>query len=436
MAWVGALSIQVPAVIIPGIRFAISDVFLVPMTALVLLGAAPRARRRSKSPALRTGNLSVAIVVFAFLFLTLGNAMEYQNVGKLTSWTVVNKDIGLICLTVSYFVGLRLLDSRRRLYRIVEAFLVSGLVLNSFAVFGGALYYAFGIGNEMIRVGSSLRLCGFMMNPSSYGGWLLCVVSLQAAVLIGQSADIVRMSRKLQWMNLVLAVVAMVMTVSRSAYLGCLAAVFAVMFFGRARHALMLLTAGACAVGFVIVLMLNSTASGIINDFRLHVYNDTTIDERMTANEVGLGMVADSVANIYIGIGVGTFLERSGERDDTKGIMIHNTFLWILVELGVVGLLALLAILGAAFRNCWRVARRRGSERPIAVGVCCALIGSMFWFLGTEGLWHRHVWFLLLLSEAAVRTCANLDGSRTPLRGGDWRGKRQVVAQFDCAAPS
>src|ERR1022692_676065 len=231
MGWVGALSIQMSVSSIDFLRPAISDAFLVPMTALVVLGMGPGLRRCSRKSRPPTGNLGAAIVAFGFLFLTLGTTMEYYNIGMFTSWTLVNKDIGLICLVVAYFIGVRLIDSELRLYRIVEVFVVSGFVLNTLAVIGGVLMYAFGIGNDMLREGTTLRLCGLMINPGSYGGWLLCLFSLQLALLLDTSGRIVRMSRKLQWSNVVLAAVGIIMTISRSAYIGFLVALLAIALF-------------------------------------------------------------------------------------------------------------------------------------------------------------------------------------------------------------
>jgi hypothetical protein len=354
--------------------------------------------------------LGNALMAFGILFLTLGNFVAYQNTGALTSWTLGNKDSGLVILLLSYIIGVRLVNTRARLYRVVEVFVVSGFVINVCAVIGGVLRYTFGIANDMVRVGSSLRLCGLMINPSSYGGWLLCVMSLQAALLIEGSTGIVRMPRTLQWINLVLAVVGIVMTTSRSSYIGCLPAMLAIMYFGRPRKMVAVLLVGACALGLVGMIVSNSNQARISNDLDSLVNNQTTINERFESNQRALDMLAESPVNIVTGIGIGTFLVRFESRSRVP-LIIHNTFLWILVELGAGGLLVLLCILGAAVRNCLRVARWRGPERGIAVGVCCALVGTMFWFLGTEGLWHRHVWFLFILSEAALRVC-----SRPPTR--------------------
>ncbi len=130
-----------------------------------------------------------------------------------------------------------------------------------------------------------------------------------------------------------------------------------------------------------------------------------TIAERLDANKAALHMYLDRPSTVIFGTGVGVFSAHS-QRILGTAVIIHNDFLWLLVEAGPLGLLLFSAIFLVSLRNCFAVARARTTDSPIAIGLACALMGTLAWTMGTEGLWHRHVWFLLALSESCYRWCA------------------------------
>jgi O-antigen ligase len=116
-------------------------------------------------------------------------------------------------------------------------------------------------------------------------------------------------------------------------------------------------------------------------------------------------MYLGSPASVMLGIGVGT-INDAGPDFLGNHLIIHNDFLWLLVEGGPITLVLVTVIFAASLRNCFVAARARGADSPIAIGVGCALIGTLAWTVGTEGLWHRHVWLLLALSEACYALSA------------------------------
>jgi O-antigen ligase len=177
----------------------------------------------------------------------------------------------------------------------------------------------------------------------------------------------------------------------------------AMLFFHRGRAASRLII-----ISLVVMATVFGTLSWVAQSesttvlFRSFAENEKSVDDRINVNSAAIQMFMESPVSVLSGIGVGTFFVRSKELLGIA-LIIHNTFLWLLVEVGVLGFAVFLSVMASAFRNALLVAKANVLESPIAVGVFCALCATAGWFLGTEGLWHRHVWFLFVLSEVCFR---------------------------------
>ena len=196
---------------------------------------------------------------------------------------------------------------------------------------------------------------------------------------------------------------ACLMTQSRSALVGLVTGLLGLLVFFRVKASVRLLGVGlAVLVGMMAVLYVHAFSSKTVSDFWSTELNSTNFALRIDANRAAMNMYLESPVNALLGIGIGTFVSRAQQYIGLP-LIIHNDFLWLLVEAGPLGLCLFCAILFVTFRNCVVVARAGMGEGPIAIGIACALIATLGWMLGTEGLWHRHVWFLLALSEVCYR---------------------------------
>ena len=292
------------------------------------------------------------------------------------------------------------LNTRGRIHSIVNIFVMSALIINVLAVVGGIAFYVFGIQNPMLRESQGYRLVGPMINPGSYGAFTSSALAIQLALLLGKSKTI-SLSRSLQWTNVVLLSLATIMTFSRSALLGFLVGVVAVCVFYW-RQAGVRLVVLACVVTCLMSAILIWSPVGKEIQFRRQMLDSRTIYQRVDINSVAIDLLVSEPRGFVTGVGVGTFLVAS-ERALGIPLVIHNTYLWLLVETGVFVLALGLAVLGAGLGYAVRVARARTREGPIAIGIVGALAGTLMWCMGTEGLYHRHVWFLLALSAACYR---------------------------------
>ncbi len=397
--WIAFLSVQLNyQIVFSDFRPALSDLFVPSMA----IGALFYLARRGDSRRGGASVLSTLVLGFVAVFLTVGNLVTFVALGTLPQWTWLNKDIGLIDLIVCYFALLRLLDTREKLHAAVRVFVLSGSLINLVAIVGGIARYAFGIPNMMMRQSSSTRLVGFMINPGAYGGFALCILLIQFSLLLGGS-ELLRLPRWAQHLNVALLGMACLMTQSRSTLVGLVTGLLGLLVFFRVKASVRLLGLGlAVLVGMIAVLSVYAFSSKTVSDFWSTELNSANFALRIDANRAAMNMYLESPANALLGIGIGTFSSRAQQYIGLP-LIIHNDFLWLLVEAGPLGLCLFCAILFVTFRNCIVLARAGMDERPIAIGVACALLATLGWMLGTEGLWHRHVWFLLTLSEVCYR---------------------------------
>lgn len=427
LGWVALLGVQLNTqLFFSGFRPALSDLF-VPSLALSLLLVKPESGSMLRA---RRSRLPAAVLLFAGLFLILGNTFAYLDLGTIPQWTWLNKDIGLLNLLFCFFAMLQLLNSSERLLAITRVFVLSVSALNVVAVAGGIARYAFGIPNMMMRENTSLRLVGFMVNPNSYGGFVLCVLLMQFALLLSRSR-LLPLPRRAQQLNLVLLGMACVMTLSRSTLLGLAMGMIGLLWFYRFKGSMRLMGwAVVVLAGMTALVSWYAASPGTSSVFWDNELNTRTITDRLDSNKAALDMlVRGSPLRVVTGVGVGTFLTRSQQYIGIP-LLIHNDFLWLLVETGLWGLLLFGAMMLTSLRNCVEVARLGAAESAIAISVACALVGTLGWMLGTQGLWHRHVWFLLALSEA----CYRLRRKDVPAFSAHQPGRFQQAPSFVYAA--
>jgi hypothetical protein len=97
------------------------------------------------------------------------------------------------------------------------------------------------------------------------------------------------------------------------------------------------------------------------------------------------------------GIGLGTFFASSAA-DFGVPLIIHNTFVWFLVELGPIGLLLLTLIWGQAASNLFAARRYQDYRRHVATGAIAALAGLTVFCLFNEGFYQRQLWIVLVIA--------------------------------------
>ena len=126
--------------------------------------------------------------------------------------------------------------------------------------------------------------------------------------------------------------------------------------------------------------------------------NTRGLNDRVAIASAGLTAYRRDVPSLLLGIGLGTFYATSAA---TFGVplIIHNTFIWFLVELGPIGLMVLLWFWGRTIVNLWVAAFTRNGGEYLAYGAMAALAGLTMFCLLNEGFYQRQLWLVVALAD-------------------------------------
>ena len=278
-----------------------------------------------------------------------------------------------------------------------------------FAVFVAGALVSAAVGFLNGSAAEAGRLDGSGVNANNLGELLVAAVMLAAG--LGASRTVIPPGRALAFVAAGLGVLALLATVSRGALVGLLVALaVAPLLIGPGRRALaatLVILAAGLAVGYVATVapreqverLTTADASG---SGRSDIW---TVGMRMVRDNPIQGVGAGNYANssIHYLLEPGTLLRSDYIVDDPKAA--HNVYLQTVAELGVIGLLLFLAIVGAALRALVGAARAfrrlgdRGMEvlsRALLIGLCGLLAALTF----STAIYSKQLWLLLALSVA------------------------------------
>jgi len=211
---------------------------------------------------------------------------------------------------------------------------------------------------------------------------------------------------------------------SRSGTLAALAGILACAFLRRrdawvtaARTTYVVLALVVAGV-LAIATDTGARAAGVLWE---HVWRTFTIDSRFSL----YGRALDEfIEHPIAGLGIGGFndlntwnLWHGGEH-----FAVHNTYLWALVDMGVPGGVALVALIGGGIWRAVRAARRRGAPEAAAV-IAAGLIAFAVFDLFIDGFYQRQFW---LLVACALGLPARRPVARRPPTWEWWRRRQQT----------
>ncbi len=308
--------------------------------------------------------------------------------------------IFLLVLCVSSLESISLQHSIKELLKWVEVLVLYTLVSNevsgrwrgvlvytllgagALAALQGIYQFLFQVGpEEFVLFGRFMRAYGTFEQPNPYGGYLGLTLPLAAGLVF---AWIVPMGRRISAKWLVwaggtgaLMAAALVMSWSRGAWLGFGAALGVMIIAVVARSGRAAVLGMVLAVLLVYLLLAGGMSvlpQSLIQRFAdfapyLGVADVRGIEvtdanfavlERMAHWQAALGMWAD---HPWLGVGTGNYEVAYAQYALPQWSLplghAHNYYLNIGAEAGLIGLLAYLALWGAALMFCWRAARRR-----------------------------------------------------------------------------
>ncbi len=273
--------------------------------------------------------LGVILIVF------LGYAIGYFRYGYL-SWAFYNRLVGL-GLLASYFVsGTAFFHFRgdEGFYSLSKVFFISISVM---IVIEYLMRVVFHVDVVSVFGWDSPRWLGLFANPNAYAFFLLCCFPI-IFIFSGFSKDI--RSAFVSVIPAAIVLVAVYFTGSRAAYgaLGVLVLFLSARFF-RKLVLTIVVSFVLIAIFHVIPIVLEIIFSGINGSRFSYIINNTTVSgllsvqgDRMLGVIEGWRMFLDYP---LFGAGLGAFYH--SQTNSGIPLVIHNSFLWVLAEFGVVG---------------------------------------------------------------------------------------------------
>jgi hypothetical protein len=308
-------------------------------------------------------------------------ALNSLVLGSLSRYAVVNKVGGLALLVLSchaVFIVVRRAgpDLVPRLLRaMVNVTAVTAAIGIAVLVWRGSVRLPLGI-----RVNPyDPRVSGLMVDPNAFGA--LVAVCLVICVVNWRSDD--RPRPWLAWARLVTLGTALVMSYSRTAWI---AAGFGLLVWYASSSTRTRLRLGAGIGALAVVAMWRGLTLPLDPALAGRQF---TIDQR---TEGALSALADFGRSPVFGIGVGNHVAENS-------FIVHNTYMWVLSELGIVGLAVFAFAVYGVVTSLWSIDR---AHRVVQRTLVCALAVMAVTALGIEALYQRHLWLLFGLTYAAA----------------------------------
>lgn len=343
------------------------------------------------------------LMVFA-----VGTFMTALHSGQLSRYVVLNKDIGLLLLFFTYVVIVSAATDWERVRTILRVFVISVVFQNVIAVAAFFITYFFAIETPFTRYGGT-RLSGMLIDANAYGG-LLCMT---LAICEGASFGPRPLFRGLPlfFCRLTLSM-GILLTFSRSAWLGLLVALLWLCIV-RPKAAVWLVSAGLAGVSAALLFRGSR--------FLELLANMASRPEQVTGR---LALIHESLADFarhpFWGGGIGNFQE-------VQGVIPHNTALWFLADMGMVGLIVLLGYLGWFLVKGVDAYRWAGAgNKPVLLGLLLANISMFGLAMGIEAFYQRHWWVIQALIAASYCIARRQTRSR-------WRQRQRTASHV---APS
>lgn len=327
--------------------------------------------------------------------------------GSLVAWVSVSPDFAVgraLSDTLKLLIGMTYLALVVHLvHRVGQEGAVRALVLWSRVATGVAAASVLGAvaGLDLVPSDGS-RSLGFFADPNLYAAYLL----LSLAILVFRGV-----TRPSPWLPVQALVITagVVTTGSRGGLLTLvLLIVFTLLMVGsvRVRLTLLLLTALMTVAGWVL-LSGQEAGEGLLGVDRLMVSSAESGDDA----RIALWRLAGRLwlEHPMFGIGMGQYPRFSvgivGETSaDTFGHVVHNSFLNVLVSLGVVGLAVFLLLIGWVMRTLVGSSGLTRNQKFALAGGLLVIVAQMM-TLNLENLRYVWIYFGMVIGLARLHEC-------------------------------
>jgi O-antigen ligase len=385
--WICFLGVQVQLQWLP-LRFAPSDLILFVFLMVTLLTG------KFNFESFITKDLLLLLLVF-----TVSGFIALIRLQFLSFYTVINKYFGLVILILSFFFIKNVIKgSKVLLQKSLEIFVLTGGFLNLFYI---VLEYLLGSNSNIksVLLYGGLRLRGLLVDPNAYGGFLVIVFFLCLPLLINEKTKI---KKVFYFIVLLSSFFGLVLTASRSAYFAFVAGSFVVLLLGKKLKKYIAYVFIIFVLSFLFLyIFVPDTFSFLI----ARITSMITILARLEVINTGLNLFVQSP---LVGVGLGYYYELSRlSFAFPGGIIIHNTYVWILVETGVIGFLVffffVFHVLQTNFRLIQKFKKSQQDLFYIAIGIFSAIIAMCIFAVGIEAFYQRYLWMLFAFLDSVIQ---------------------------------
>lgn len=365
-----------------------------------------------RGPEIRLPRKVIIACIAITIWITFSLIWGGYNHGKIIPWALINKWIGWIILLCYGVAGywVYIYEESDKASLAIKSFLMGGII-------GAAYSFQRFIFRPQINIGNPEdqyhRMAGFFDNPNAFGIAMAVSTVLFIACGIGNSL----FSKRFQLLILVLFLSSVVLSASRSAYLGLSLGIIFLLFTKTLKIKIFVLS--ALISGLVTLSAMhgpdyirslnkapgNQQASwSYLQDYAEN-HDDVGLDQRIAISKKAI----ESWSNYpFIGIGLGSFKESQAKNSEYGHQLIHTSALWILTEQGLIGLFLFIFLIYINLKILWK-AQKLNPEKTVLTGLiamCCVFIAAS---IGTEVLYQRYFWYILGLGLAI----ANLPQKQT-----------------------
>jgi len=396
--WLVLLGIQVEIPFLP-FRLAPADFVIVAYVVFLLW----RGRLFSL---LRYRDFLILGILFTFCLL-----WGYRNLGYLSRYALYNKYLGLgiLCFSALFVSDWVSQKGKEGFQLCILWFSCTTGLINCFYLLAYLPPLTFLRDVFVFLPSTEARLRGLLVDPNAYGGLLMVALLLLLPALEDTTLG---KWKRIVWISFFSLTVGLFLTTSRSAYLGFISGIlfFALLHRGALRRFLFFaLPAG----GFILGVLLSPLREPVL----ARIVSLKQIVSRMDIMEAGIRAF---VSSPLFGLGLGSFFELSQTRFGLPWKqIIHNSYLWILADMGIVGLGIWTYLLFRLWQKGWRIfvlARQNNTPESLYVlAVLASLAGMLTFAIGIEALYQRYLWMLigLIIGLGKVK---DLDVERDPFR--------------------
>jgi len=362
------------------------------------------------------------IILLITIWITYSLLNGYYNTGNLEKWSLFNKYAGWFVLITYFIVGIWIGkhdDKKQELF--ISTFMMVAWMVACYGLLG--LYAEqYGISFEYIFLPKGNRIEGFFANANAFGIACAAIIILQLSCAVNHKY----FNKAVHVFTLSLLILALIFSFSRSAWLGFILGLIFMIIMQKGVLKYFIL---ASLVAFLVHISIIKTSS-IIVSISNNVYSENHADQQIKGQQLhkrelkrklkkklsiskrlslsrpvgvqGVGMMSRMDFIKYgfkywkespmTGIGIGSYKVFSMRDDVNKyGYQIHASILWVIIEMGLIGL-CLFAVL---FVNLFRHLLVNTNNRYITIGIAGILIVMLGSSIGTEVLYQRYLWILL-----------------------------------------